>query len=342
MRAVNTMSKADLVRQRQQQALQGKINQTKNAVEPPLKQKVVPIVTRKQAFATSYPIMPKQASRRQYNYSIGATGAAVRLPAISSINIGWRFLSLFLGIFCMVGIFLLFNSNEFKVQQIQTAGLIRLTTNDLNAVLNVSEKPLVFFDANQAVKDISIAFPELTDVQISMSFPNNIKVSALERQPVLNWQTEKQAYWIDPEGVIIPPRGQVDNILLISASSPPPVILSTEDIELLNSNSVIEAGSTNIAASQVNNWGEKIDPVIIDAANQLASFIPSGSQILYNNTHGMGWKAEQGWDVFVGLTLNDIQYKLNAYQALVQKLSSEGINPSMVSVEFAQRPYYRE
>ena len=342
MRAANTLSKADLVRQRQQQALQGKINQTKKAVEPPLRQPVVPIVTRKQAYASSYPAIPKQASRRQYNYSIGATGAAVRLPAISTINIGWRFLSLFLGIFCMVGIFLLLNSNEFKVQQIQTAGLVRLSANDLNAVLNTSEKPLVFFDANQAIKDISIAFPELTNIQISMSFPNDIKVSALERQPVLNWQTEKQAYWIDPEGVIIPPRGQVDNILLITASAPPPVTLSTEDIELLKSTSMNEAESTNITSSQVSNWGKKIDPVIIDAANQLASFIPPGSRILYNNTHGMGWKAEQGWDVYVGLTLNDINYKLNAYQALVQKFSSEGIYPSMVSVEFAQRPYYRE
>lgn len=342
MRAANSLSKADLVRQRQQEALQGKINQTKKAVQSPIRQSAVPIVTRKQAFAASYPAMPKQTTRRQYNYSIGATGAAVRLPAISTINIGWRFLSLFLGIFCLVGIFLLFSSNEFKVQQIQTSGLVRLTSSDLNAVLNASGKPLVFFDANQAIKDLSIAFPELKDIKISIALPNDIKISALERQPVLHWQTEKQAYWIDPEGVLIPPRGQVDNILTITASIAPPITLSTEDIELLGSKSSDDTETSNLASAQVSTWGEKVDPVIIDAANQLASFIPPGSQILYNNTHGMGWKAEQGWDVYVGLTLNDIHYKLNAYQALVQKFSSEGIYPSMVSVEFAQRPYYRE
>ncbi len=35
------------------------------------------------------------------------------------------------------------------------------------------------------------------------------------------------------------------------------------------------------------------------------------------NTHGMGWRAEQGWDVFIGLTLNDIEYKLKAYEVLM-------------------------
>ena len=210
MSAANGITKADLVRQRQKQASQGRVKQTTKAVQQPIKSSSVPVMTRKEAFAVSYPAFPKQTNRRQYNYSIGATGAAVRLPAISSINIGWRFLSFFLGIFCLVGIFLLFNSSEFRVQQIQTSGLTRLTANDLNAVLNISGESLVWFDAQQAKNDLLIAFPELKEIKISVAFPN------------------------------------------------------------------------------------------------------------------------------------DIHYKLNAYQALLEKFNSEGIYPSMVSIEFAQRPYYRE
>lgn len=340
---MSSISRADLVRQRQKEALQGKIKQTKNAVQQPIKNPSVPMMSRKEAFAVSYPAYPKKTARRQYNYSIGATGAAVRLPAISSINIGWRFLSFFLGIFCLVGIFLLFNSSEFRVQQIQTSGLSRLTANDLNAVLNISGESLVWFDAQQAKNDLMIAFPELKEIKISVAFPNQIQIKAVERQPVLSWQTEKQLYWLDAEGVLIPPRGEAGNLLTINASTPPPIILSTENVNLLEAEiETIEKTTSSLSAAQLLGWGEKVDVSLIDAANQLATFIPPGSEILYNKSHGMGWKAEQGWDVYVGLTLNDIHYKLNAYQALLEKFNSEGIYPSMVSIEFAQRPYYRE
>lgn len=343
MSTANGLTKADLVRQRQKQALQSKVKQTTKAVQQPVKSSSIPVMTRKEAFAVSYPAFPKQTNRRQYNYSIGATGAAVRLPAISSINIGWRFLSFFLGIFCLVGIFLLFNSSEFRVQQIQTSGLTRLTGNDLNAVLNISGESLVWFDAQQAKNDLLIAFPEMKDIQISLAFPNQIRIAAVERQPVLSWQTEKQVYWLDAEGVLIPPRGEVGDLLKINASSPPPIMLSTENVNVLRTD--LEANeqiASSLTTGQLLGWGEKVDATLIDAANQLATFIPPGSEILYNKTHGMGWKAEQGWDVYVGLTLNDIHYKLNAYEALLEKFSTEGIYPSMVSIEFAQRPYYRE
>lgn len=343
MNAANGLTKADLVRQRQKQALQSKVKQTTKAVQQPIKSSSVPVITRKEAFAVSYPAFPKQTNRRQYNYSIGATGAAVRLPAISSINIGWRFLSFFLGIFCLVGIFLLFNSSEFQVHQIQTSGLTRLTANDLNAVLDISGESIVWFDAQQAKNDLLLAFPELKEIKISVAFPNNIQIKAVERQPVLSWQTEKQVYWLDAEGVLIPPRGEAGNLLTINASAAPPIILSTENVSLLQSDlETNEKLSSSLTAGQMLGWGEKVDTTLIDAANQLVNFIPPGSEILYNKSHGMGWKAEQGWDVYVGLTLNDIHYKLNAYQALLEKFNSEGIYPSMVSIEFAQRPYYRE
>jgi hypothetical protein len=119
--------------------------------------------------------------------------------------------------------------------------------------------------------------------------------------------------------------------------------LSTDEIDLFESQVVsAEEGISSTSVVPLASWGEKVDPTLIDAANQLAAFIPPGSEILYNNIHGMGWKAEQGWDVYVGLTLNDIHYKLNAYQALLEKFNTEGIYPSMVSLEFTQRPYYRE
>lgn len=342
MRTVNSMSRADLVRERQKQTLQEKTKRTTQTLQQPIKNTSIPITKRKEAYAVSYPAYPKQTNRRQYNYSLGATGAEIRLPAISSINIGWRFLSFFLGIFCLVGIFLLFTSSEFEVHQIQTIGFQRLTANDLNAVIDTTGESLIWFDVNQAKQDLLLAFPEIKQLEISIAFPNEVRIEAIERQPVLLWQTEKQAYWLDNEGVLIPPRGEVGELLTIHASAAPPIIHTTsQNLSDLGTKNAQES-LTQLSAAQLMGWGEMVDPILIDAANQLRNFIPPDANILYNHTHGLGWKAEQGWDVYVGLTLNDINYKLNAYQALIDKFSKEGKNPSMVSLEFAQRPYYRE
>jgi hypothetical protein len=343
MRNATSIPRATLVRERQKQQTEEKIKRTTRTIQQPVQKVSIPMVSRRGMYAAAYPAMPKQTKGRQYNYAIGATGAEVRLPAISSIHIGWRFLSFFLGIFCLAGIYLLFNSAEFRVNQIQTSGLLRLTAADLDAVMKIQGESIIWMDANQVKQDLSIAFPELKDIQISVEFPNQVKISAFERQPVLLWQTEKQAYWIDQEGVLIPPRGEAGDLLTIQASAAPPLVAAPQVLNALSPLVTPEDGkSAQLSVAQLQGWGESVDPVMIDAAYQLMAFLPPSSQILYNQTHGLGWKAEQGWDVFVGLTLNDINYKLNAYQALVEKFTREGKNPSMVSIEFATRPYYRE
>ncbi len=343
MRNATDISRASMVRERQKQQSEEKIKRTTRVSQPPNQKITAPMVSRRGAYAVAYPTMPKQTTRRQYNYAVGTTGAEIRLPAISAINIGWRFLSFFLGVFCLVGIYLLFNSAEFQVNQIQTSGLSRLSAVDLDAVMKMQGESIIWMDANQVQKDLMIAFPELKDIAITVEFPNQVRISAFERQPVLVWQTEKQAYWMDQEGVLIPPRGEVPDLLTIYASSAPPLVIVPVDQEAVSIQPTQEVSlKTQLSVAQLQGWGETVDPVMIDAAYQLMAFLPPNSQILYNQTHGLGWKAEQGWDVYVGLTLSDINYKLNAYQALVEKFSKEGRNPSMVSIEFATRPYYRE
>lgn len=343
MRSAAGIPRSTLVRERQKKQSEEKMTQTSRVVQPPVIKNTMPITARRSVYATTYPNYPKQSTRRQFNYAIGATGAEIRLPAISSIHIGWRLLSFFMGLFCLVGIFLIFNSPQFQINQIQTSGLSRLTINDVDAVLKIQGESVIWLDTAQAKKDLEIAFPELKDIQITIDLPNQINLSATERQPVLLWQTDKQAYWLDQEGVLIPPRGEVGELITIHASAPPPLVISnTEQITTGTNFKQNQNELARLAVSELQGWGETVDPNLIDAAYQLMAFLPADANILYNKTHGLGWKAEQGWDVFVGLTLNDINYKLNAYQVLVEKFTKEGLQPSMVSVEFTDRPYYRE
>jgi len=45
--------------------------------------------------------------------------------------------------------------------------------------------------------------------------------------------------------------------------------------------------------------------------------------------------------VFVGQKLENINEKMVMYETIVRNLEKEGIQPSMVSVEFLHAPFYR-
>jgi hypothetical protein len=63
--------------------------------------------------------------------------------------------------------------------------------------------------------------------------------------------------------------------------------------------------------------------------------------ILYDQEHGLGWNDPEGWQVYFGQDNGDIEMKLVVYKSLVEKLTQEGIFPTMISVDYVHAPYYR-
>lgn len=338
-----TTNRAGLVRDRQQRRTQEKIIKSRQTATTTNDRSSTPIFTRGIVTGLTYPTIAPKKMRRQFNYTVGNTGAEIRIPSIPDIRIGWRFLSFILLIVCLAGLYFLFSSSLFQIGNIQLDGFQRLTVADINAVLEINGKSIVWLNPFTAKSEIEMAYPELKNVSISLQLPNKVTVSAIERQPVLAWKNDEQTYWIDAEGVLIPPRGEIGELLTIYSAGRPPLMASENVSSLEELDSVVKnSGTSGFSVSQIQGWGDQADPALVEAAFQLSMEIPPETKILYNESHGLGWKTEGGWDVFIGLTLNDITYKLKAYQALISKLGEEGITPSMVSIEHLHAPYYRE
>ncbi len=336
-------NRAAQVRERQSQRTQTRIAKTSVNSISDLKRITTPISTRGVVNGLHYPLPVQKKTRRQFYYTLGKTGSEIRFPAVPQLQIGWRMLSFVLFCAAFLAIYFIFSAPMFQVQQIETEGLLRLNAADLNAVLDIQGRSVAWIDAKKAQIDLLAAFPELKDVAIKVNLPNQLKISAFERQPVLAWQMDDHTYWIDNEGVLIPPRGEAASLLTIHASTMPPLVKSLDNASPSQDLSDTKS-SENIGFSvaQIEGWGDQIDPSVVDAAFRLSLEIPAGTNILYNKSHGLGWKSEGGWDVYVGLTLTNIEYRLNAYNMLMAKLSEEGITPSMVSIEYLHAPYYRE
>ncbi len=88
-----TPSRAELVRQRRAQTTQQRIQRAKQSVTR--REHRPTVIARGMAASSPSPSRPLPTSkvRRQYYFSLNATGAELRLPAIPVVNPGWRLLS---------------------------------------------------------------------------------------------------------------------------------------------------------------------------------------------------------------------------------------------------------
>jgi hypothetical protein len=55
----------------------------------------------------------------------------------------------------------------------------------------------------------------------------------------------------------------------------------------------------------------------------------------------MGWQDARGWSVYFGQTTRDVPMKLNVYQSILDTLSKQGIQPTLISLAYLDAPFYK-
>jgi hypothetical protein len=160
-----------------------------------------------------------------------------------------------------------------------------------------------------------------------------VRIQATERTPVLRWINDSGEHWVDQSGVIFPARGDGSGLPLVQADILPGV---TEDMLAILAGVRTTAPDKNGEINPV-----KLDPKLVKALISLSKDVPEGQVLLYQEDHGFGWTDSHGWVVYFGSEVEDLQQKQVVYQALSNYLVNNGIQATMVSVEFLHAPYYR-
>ncbi len=264
------------------------------------------------------PTGKKSKNRRRFDIALGVPGAELHLPAIPTIRIGWRFLSGFLVVGILGLLYTLWNSSTYQVPFASVTGIQRLTTQEVNTVLNVAGKSIFSVEPVRLIEGLQEAFPELYNITIHVQFPSNVVVTVEERQPVLAWQQDGLTLWVDENGVAFPPRGEAAVPVIVDALDSPETVPPEEE-------------GTRIFLS----------PDLIPAILEVGESAPPETHLLYDARHGLGWMDPQGWQVFLGLDSQDMETKLQVYRVLEARLQEGGITPALVSVEHVDAPYYR-
>jgi cell division protein FtsQ len=275
--------------------------------------------------------------RRRIDVPLNIPGAEMRLPAIPFPRLGWRVVSFLLVLMMGACLVLIWKAPVFQVSAMEAVGLKRLTVSDLNAAMKTFGKSVFTINPNSVNASLKQAFPEFAKVSVKVNLPARIKVVVTEREPIISWIQDGNETWVDAQGISFPPRGEPPQPLVKveghgmptdSAQADAPADLQT-----------LPDGET-IATTAITPT-LKLSPEMVSSILALSAKMPADTVLAYDSEHGLGWNDPKGWEVFFGAEDQDIEMKLSVYQALVDQLESEGIQPALISVEYVHAPYYR-
>ena len=287
----------------------------------------IPVMVRNERWTTPLrDSSKKKRVKRRYDVALSTPGAEIRLPSVPRLQVGWRILSAILVGLLGYVLYTYAYSPAYRVTATEVEGLQRISKHDINIVANVAEQPIFSIDPQEIKQNLEEAFFDLSNVTVMVTVPSSVTVSVEERQPIMAWHQDGQTMWIDSSGAAFPPRGENGPSVIVEALDPLPTGPSAVDKEEL----VLDEESSRFLASQM-----------ISAILAMSVHVPTNTSLVYTENRGLGWQDPQGWDVFFGTDLNDIEMKLLVYEAITAYVVQEGIQPELISVEFVHAPYYR-
>jgi hypothetical protein len=121
--------------------------------------------------------------------------------------------------------------------------------------------------------------------------------------------------------VAFAPRGEVSGLIQVAANGAP--TLSSISSE------------TSLTGKQF------VSSEFVQAMIALAPVVPNGMSLIYDPQHGFGWQDARGWTVYFGQDAKDISMKEVVYNSIVDDLTKKGVQPTLISVEFLNAPFYK-
>jgi hypothetical protein len=318
-----TPSRSEIVRQRRKKDETRRLTRVPKRASQP-----TPTLPRRGVTldASTQRVRPQAKPVRTYEAMAAAAPVAnpvrdVRAPALPRFRVGWRLLSFFLVALFGTGIYFAWTLPQFRVTAATLVGNQMLSAEEVESVLRLNGAPVFLVVPAKAERALRENFPEIASVNVSVELPNKVIATITERQPVIRWEQDGGYAWVDAEGVAFRPRGERNDLVVVSASGSPPAGL--------------RSGSDPLAPVPF------VSAEIIESIRLLAPYVPQGSVLLYNPKFGMGWVDARGWTVWFGSKSAETDMKLRVYKALVDSLAQRGITPSFINVAYPGAPYYR-
>ncbi|MGD0708911.1 MAG: FtsQ-type POTRA domain-containing protein [Anaerolineaceae bacterium] len=296
-----------------------------------------PVVIRNHSMGVPVQQRAHNGNRRRYYLNLNKEGAELQFPALPFIKPTWRWVSGSMSIAILALIVFLLLSPKFRVNAVNISGLQRLDPTDVTAALNLQNSTIFAIDTTKLKSILANSYPELADVTIGVSMPGTVNISARERIPLLAWKYNNQTQWIDADGYIFPARGSATPALGVEADCTPPLMMA--DGSPASTPGLDEVTPTPGKIEPATP--PRLYPTVMASILKLNQRIPQQTTLAYSASEGLGWYDSNGWSVYIGLSLDNLDTQITMYNAIASKLEQQGIHPALVSLVDVDAPYYR-
>ncbi len=295
------------------------------------------VVSRHNTYHSTGTYTSSNRQRRQVYLPTGTPGSEVRLPTLPRISFSWRWLSAALALGMVVLLYMMLNSATFEVNTVNLSGGIRVPSEEVKAILNVTGESIIHVKPAQVEKQILATFPDIKSAQVEVALPNTLNVLIEERIPAILWlENEQELFWIDQDGYAFSIRGEANLPIRVYANTTPPYALGYVDPKSVEIEETVEDGEEEPVTPI-----PPIDPAFIQAVQKLNAIKPTDTAMLYDGERGLGWTDPHGWQVYFGTQTEDIDMKLIEYSHIVEAILDKNLQPVLISMEFLHAPFYR-
>jgi hypothetical protein len=264
-----------------------------------------------------------QGGRRRFHIALlpVAPDAEMRGFSVSRPQLGRRLPSFLLATLLGAALYFAFNLPQLRVTQAQVSGNQIVAAEEINAAMKIHGEPVFLLMPSKLETELRLSFPEFVAVNVDVTLPNSVSVQVEERKPVIRWEQGPSYTWIAEDGIAFRPRGEVQGLIPVMAVSAPPI-------------------EANVSPDPLTP-APFISADMVHAIQGLASHVPAGVTILYDQTFGFGWNDPRGWSVYFGTRGTDVELKMRVYDSMVSSLAQRGIQPVLINVTYPSAPYYR-
>jgi cell division protein FtsQ len=204
----------------------------------------------------------------------------------------------------------MFISADFYVWDVEVEGARWVRGQDLLQAAGLEGLSIFYADPVVITRRLE-SLPQIARAEVTCDLPARVQVLVTERTPAAVWQNHGVQYWVDQEGVLFPRLGELENPLII----------------------VEQDGPARAA-------GDRVEARVVEAAGRLAELIPGVRIVGYSSADGLFFDIPQGYRVLTRPE-RDMEAVAAALQALLDKLSREGISARVLDLRYESRAYWR-
>lgn len=257
----------------------------------------------------------RKRTRRRIDFALpSGVGVEARLPAIPSVRIGPRLLTIFLLASMILAFARVLTSNDFYVEQAKVLGNKLLSNTQTRSMAQVDGNLIFNIDPLRVVDQLK-QYPEVLSAEVEISWPNQVEISLVEREPVVEWYDAGRTWWMSADGVAFIHHGSWPDIVKVTAQAP---VLQVFEDPLV----------------------PVIKPEVLSAAVDLSASLPEIETLSYDPVYGLGIEESNGRVVHFGVE-GDMAVKVQMYRHLVERLSARNNSRVEIFLMNQDRPFYR-